>query len=321
MQQQGYIKLLRSFTDWSWFTDVNVAHLFCYLLINVASKEVTVNGITIGRGSIITGRRELSRETGLSEQNIRSCLRKLVGAGEIHTETTRSHTLITILHLERYVQVQPLNNQQDNQQVTKNQEETKEENKKEEIPPITPKEEINKEERKEEGKEKEVMLSYDNIPIQKSVAKKKSPGDVSLVTKCRQKFEEFFLRRYQEPYYWTGEDARATKILLNKLKRSRNLHTPPKPTDDGSMVAAFEQFIKMISNDWLFDNFDMKTINGQYNKIIARYKNPYRYTGDNYTSLKDPKLVEHSGDTAENYFHRDDINDDPTWDPYENTNL
>lgn len=326
MQQQGYIRLLYSFKDWRYYSDPSTCCLFVHLLLNVNYTQSKYMGITIGKGQLVTTQAKLCAETGLSRQQVRTALHKLsvaheliVSSDKVQAKFRKSSTLITILHLERYVQVQPLNNQQDNQQATKNREETKEENKKEEIPPITPKEEINKEERKEEGQE--VMLSYDNIPIQKSVAKKKSPGGVSLVTKCRKKFEEFFLRRYQEPYYWTGEDARATKLLLNKLKLSRNSHTPPKPTDDGSMVAAFEQFIKMISSDWLFDNFDMKTINGQYNKIIARYKNPYRYTGDNYTSLKDPKLVEHSGDTAENYFHRNDINNDPTWDPYENISL
>lgn len=294
--QQGHIRLKRSFKDWKYYSDPSTCRLFEHLLISANYFPQDYLGTTINKGQYLTTQQELVKETGLTRQQIRTSLHKLSVAHELITSSIKvqkkfgtSSTLITICNYDSYLDEQPSNNQA----TTKNQEE------KEEKSPIPP-----KEDNKKKANTARITFSEENVPIKKSAAKKRRSSSVSLVTKCRQKFEEFFLHRYSEPYYWTGVDGKATKDLLNKLKFSRKSHTPAKPTDDDSMVEAFVRFIKLISNNWLFDNFDMKTINSQYNKIVASYNNPVKYNGDNYTSLKDPMAVEHSGDTSENYFKK-----------------
>lgn len=122
---EGWICLQRKFLEWEWFDDAVMVKLFIYLLLKAYFEPRKWRGIEIGRGQIITGRHQLSAETHLSEQQIRTGLRKLESTGEITLQSTNKFTIITISNYAKYQDIdidkQPTTQPSNNQQSTNNQ--------------------------------------------------------------------------------------------------------------------------------------------------------------------------------------------------------
>lgn len=106
--------------DWEWYNDGNMVRLFIHMLLRANHKDVKWRGITIFRGQFVSGRKKLSEETGLSEQQIRTCLKKLESTSEITIKKTNKYTVYKIKSWDKY-QLEECSNQQNNQQVTSNQ--------------------------------------------------------------------------------------------------------------------------------------------------------------------------------------------------------
>jgi len=101
----GWIKLHRQFIKWEWFTDVNTCHLFQYLLLEANHKETKWRGRIIMPGQLLTGRKKLSENTGLSERNIRTSLDKLKSTSEVTSKTFSKYSIITITNWDKYQQI------------------------------------------------------------------------------------------------------------------------------------------------------------------------------------------------------------------------
>jgi len=117
---QGYALFHRKMVDWEWYTDVNTFKLFFHIVLMANHKDKKVRGIMVKRGQHLTGRKKLSEQTGLSEQNIRTSLKKL-DSEELTIVSTKAYTLITVNYYERYQINNQDNNQDTNQQLTNNQ--------------------------------------------------------------------------------------------------------------------------------------------------------------------------------------------------------
>lgn len=96
MSQGGYIPLYRQILDWGWYLDTNTKVLFIHLLLKANINPGEWLGISIHPGQLITGRQKLSAETGLTEREIRTSLKKLEKTGEIEIKTTNKFSIITI---------------------------------------------------------------------------------------------------------------------------------------------------------------------------------------------------------------------------------
>ena len=116
----GYIKEYRSIIEWEWYTDYKTAHLFrhCILKANIECKKW--QGMTIERGSFVTSLANLSKETGLSIQNVRTSLNKLKSTQELTYTSTSRKTIITINNYNLYQD----SNTNSNKQLTNNQQTT-----------------------------------------------------------------------------------------------------------------------------------------------------------------------------------------------------
>lgn len=112
-----WIKLHRKLLKWEWYSDINVTRLFIHLLLTANWKDGRFQGIEIPKGSLITGRKKLAKETGLSEQQIRTALTKLKSTNEITIKTTSKYSIISIQNYDVYQET----DQQINQQATKYQ--------------------------------------------------------------------------------------------------------------------------------------------------------------------------------------------------------
>jgi len=130
-----YIKLYRRFIYWEWYQDSRMVHLFIHLVLSANRFENNWKGISLSRGQLIGGRKKLCKETGISEQSIRTCLNNLKSTNEITIEPTNDYTVITICNYDRYQLDLIDSNQGINQESTKNQPHLKKERKKEKKEP------------------------------------------------------------------------------------------------------------------------------------------------------------------------------------------
>jgi hypothetical protein len=117
----GWIKLHRQILEWEWYSDNNCFRLFLHLLLKANHKEKRFKGIELKVGSIVTSRDLLARETGLSSQQIRTALTKLISTNEITSVTSSQGTIIQIVSYEKY---QVPTNEITNEQPTSNQQST-----------------------------------------------------------------------------------------------------------------------------------------------------------------------------------------------------
>ena len=93
---RGFIKFYRRFLEWEWYEDINCVRLFIHLLLKSNYKDNKWQGIEVKRGQLITSIKHLSKETGLSEQQVRSTIKKLISTNEITSKATNKFTIITI---------------------------------------------------------------------------------------------------------------------------------------------------------------------------------------------------------------------------------
>ena len=107
----SYIKLDRKILDWEWFGDPTTTHLWIYLLLKANIKNKSWQNIVVTKGQLVTSELRLSSETGLSRQQVRTALKKLVSTNEITKISTNNYTLITVNKWEEYQG----SNQEDNQ--------------------------------------------------------------------------------------------------------------------------------------------------------------------------------------------------------------
>lgn len=112
----GHIKIDRKILNWEWYQDITVFHLFLYLLLKASHKDTKWKGQDIKRGQLVFGRLKCSKDTGLSEQNVRTCISKLKSTREITSNPTNKFTVITICKYDFYQSGEFTTNQQINQQ-------------------------------------------------------------------------------------------------------------------------------------------------------------------------------------------------------------
>jgi hypothetical protein len=92
-----------------------MVHLFLHLLVSASHKESSVYGIQINRGQLLTGRKALQNQTGISDQTLRTCIERLKSTNEITIQSTNKYSIITLCNYEDYQDSTNENNQQNNQ--------------------------------------------------------------------------------------------------------------------------------------------------------------------------------------------------------------
>ena len=111
---KGWIKLHRKMINWEWIGDYKVLALFIHLLLKANHEDKQWKGITIRRGQLVTGRNKLSKDTGLSVQNIRTALAKLKSTNEVTIKSTSAYSILTLNKYNDYQQT----NHQTNKRLT-----------------------------------------------------------------------------------------------------------------------------------------------------------------------------------------------------------
>ena len=114
MSNKGFIKMYRDIWQESWAKNSCTVHLFFWLATNANIEDNECDGLKIQRGQLLTSIRSLSKQTGISEQSVRTALKQLclthhitqgvtqwVTQGLTHP-LTHSGTLVTICDYDRY---------------------------------------------------------------------------------------------------------------------------------------------------------------------------------------------------------------------------
>ena len=132
MFTEGYINIHRKILNWEWYSDINVYRVFTHLLFIANYRNTRWQDIDVNIGQVITSREQLAKQTGLTEQQVRTALNKLQKTGEITIKTTNKFTLITVEKYSFYqfeekkitnritskiTNNQPANHRQNNQQI------------------------------------------------------------------------------------------------------------------------------------------------------------------------------------------------------------
>ena len=123
MNEIGYISIHRRILNWEWYSDIPVRLTFLHLLVIANWEEKEWKGIKIKRGQVVIGRKKLSEEIGISEQQLRTSLIKLKSSQQITIKPTNKFSVVTIIKYNDYQdkdkkttnkknKKQPTNNQQ-----------------------------------------------------------------------------------------------------------------------------------------------------------------------------------------------------------------
>lgn len=125
----SWIKIHNKLLDWEWASCPETMALWIHILLRANYEDKRWQGITIPRGSFVTSVDNLASTTGLSAQQVRTSLKRLISTSEITSKSTNRFTIITVCKYDSYQlneesinkQInEPNNNQATNEQQTDN---------------------------------------------------------------------------------------------------------------------------------------------------------------------------------------------------------
>lgn len=90
-------------TDWEWYENTNVFRLFYHCLLHTNLQDKRYCGKEIKAGQFVSSIPRISAETGLTESQVRTALKKLKDTGYISTKSTNKYTIYTINEYQKYI--------------------------------------------------------------------------------------------------------------------------------------------------------------------------------------------------------------------------
>lgn len=114
MSAQGYVKIPRPFTEWEWFTEPYTCHLYMYMYIKANHADGKWRGKEVKRGSLVTSLPSLATATGLSIQQVRTCMKNLKRTEDIEVTTTNKNSLVVLTKYDFWQSCTDESNTQDN---------------------------------------------------------------------------------------------------------------------------------------------------------------------------------------------------------------
>ncbi len=123
---KGYVRLWRKSIDSGIIKNHKVWVFWTWCLMKANHEKdykqiVGFQEVVLQPGDFIFGRKASSKENGLSEQNIRTCLSFLKKSKNLTIKSTNKFSIISIVNWSTYQFIEDETNQQSNQQVTSNQ--------------------------------------------------------------------------------------------------------------------------------------------------------------------------------------------------------
>lgn len=90
-------------TGWEWYENTNVFRLFYHCLLHTNLEDKRYRGKEIKAGQFVSSITRISAETGLTESQVRTALKKLKDTGYISTKSTNKYTIYTVNEYQKYI--------------------------------------------------------------------------------------------------------------------------------------------------------------------------------------------------------------------------
>ena len=99
---RGFITLYRKIVDWEWYSDANVFRVFTHLILTANWEPKKWKGELVSRGQKVISIQKLAQETGLTEQSVKTAIKKLKSTGELTSKSTNKYTVVTLTNYDFY---------------------------------------------------------------------------------------------------------------------------------------------------------------------------------------------------------------------------
>jgi hypothetical protein len=240
---QGWIRLYRKILDWEWYDISEMVHLFLHLLISANSMPGEWRGVKVNRGQLITGLHSLNRDTGISIQRLRTCLKRLRITGEITINSTNKYSIITICNYDEYNKYYSYTNKQINNQSTINQQST------------------NKQATTNKNN-KNIKNNNIKEPSKNFSGVKKSDFIDLVIEQFCLSYQEFRETEYQVVN--KGKERSSAAKILNIYKEKNSAAGTEKTIQD---LRTYFDLCVQVDNTWMRDNMSLSMIVNKYNEI------------------------------------------------------
>lgn len=102
-EKRQFITIPRDFIEWEWWTDRNAIRLFLYCVLTAETDDLKWHGTTLRRGSFASSLCRISEGTGMSVQEVRTSMMKLIESGYLTKESKMNRTIISVNDFDMYV--------------------------------------------------------------------------------------------------------------------------------------------------------------------------------------------------------------------------
>jgi hypothetical protein len=267
MNNTGWIKIYRSLLYWEWADVPEMVALWVRLIIRATHEDTQWHGVTISRGQLVTTTAKLAAESGLSPQQVRTCLDRLKASNQINTQTTNKYTIITICKYEAYQETETTEQQTNGKQTTRKQQTNNKQATS--ISRIKEQEElINKPPTPLQGDAPE----QPEKPIVEQPAKP-AREKAHAVTRYDRVWEEIYTKLTANTFFWTKRENVAVQSIVGRItKMMEEAGRDPTDTEKENALRWFVESLWQLDDQWIRTNFVPHVIDGKFNEYYNQLK-------------------------------------------------
>ncbi len=96
----GFVKISYDLKEWGWISDPKTVYVYIRLMLDACWKETDYKGVHLKRGQALISQREYAAKIGVSYQELRTILSRLVSTHKITQSTTHKNTIVTLLEYD-----------------------------------------------------------------------------------------------------------------------------------------------------------------------------------------------------------------------------
>ncbi len=102
MNDEGFIRIYRSFLNWQWYSSYKEKDLYLHCILNANYQDKMYKGNLIKRGTFVTTYGKLQSVLGFSKQNVRTALSNLELTHHLTHTSSAKGLVITVVDYDKY---------------------------------------------------------------------------------------------------------------------------------------------------------------------------------------------------------------------------
>ncbi len=100
MSIMGFVKISDDLASWAWINDPKTVYIYVLLRLGAAWCETDFRNIHLRRGQLAISQREFAKKCGVTYQELRTILNRLIATQKITQTTTHKISVITLLEYD-----------------------------------------------------------------------------------------------------------------------------------------------------------------------------------------------------------------------------